>query len=902
MKRNIWAILMALVMVLSMASVAFAENNVAKIGDTEYFTLQGAIDAATAGQTIELLADCGENVTVVRAVDVDITIDGSDKTMSGSITVDGKSATYATGSLIIKNVNFDATGINTDACINLGVEGDNDTRYVTNLTVQGCTFTGKDQEKVAIKSYTGGDKNLTVTGCTVDATMHSLLQVDNVTGLVVDGCTVSSKNGINLNSSSDVVIKNSSFNVNGYAVRIGASSGGTSNPTVSLTGCSVTTNSTEDPAIVIRGGAINAELTLNATDIVTTNGTPAISAESITDHSDITVNAGAGTTVTYNENGTWTVKEAEPLYIGTAEELVAFAARVDNGETFEGMTVYLTDDIDLKDVVSIGQASFNQIGDASNAFEGTFDGQRHTISNLYQSGWDFGYEWGKYGSLGLFGSLDNATIKNLTIESAECLVEGGDVAAITGSATGDCVFENITIKDSVMATYNNGCGSIIAWSGAGNYTFKNIDIQSDVVLAGLWGSFDSSIGGVVGQAEPGATYNFENVDIACRIDAYNDCTASYDYYNYRMCGMIMGRLEKTIVIDGKNYPDTSKYNITCKDVTVTYGDWNDYHYCDPTPGYNNGRGMRVEPGYAYDGLPADYDHSTCTTHHMELIPFEQLFGGDQYGVDGLPSYDGVTIYIYTVTFETNGGSEVDSVGLAEESVISEPTVPTRIGYKFAGWYTDAEFTTPFDFDTPITKDTTLYANWTKKSSGGGSSSPSYQIVIEDTDDGDVVASSKSAKRNATVTLTVTADEGYELDELTVTDSKGNEITVKEKSNGKYTFTMPSSKVTVDATFVAEDQDDTANTDFVDVDDKAYYADAVKWAVENDVTTGTGKNTFGPGEITTRAQTVTFLWRAMGSPEPKTTVCPFKDVTESAYYYDAVLWAVENGITEGTSAT
>lgn len=419
MKRNIWAILMALVMVLSMASVAFAEGAntpVAQIGEKQYYSLQEAVTAATDDDTITLLADCGENVTVVRAVDVDITIDGSDKTMSGSITVDGKSATYATGSLIIKNVNFDATSITTDACINLG-DGTNATRYVTNLTVDNCTFTGADQKNVAIKSYTGGDKNLTVTGCTVDNTMHSLLQVANVEeGLLVDGCTVNSKNGINLNSSSGVVIKNSSFNVNGYAVRIGASSGGTSDPTVSLSECSVATDSTEDPAIVIRGGAINAELTLNATDIVTTNGTPAISAESIADYSDITVNAGAGTTVTYNEDGTWTVKEAEPLYIGTAEELVAFAARVDNGETFEGMTVYLTANIDLKSEL------FNPIGSYryDKAFKGIFDGQGYTISNLSQNTWelDNGYNYSDLG-LGLFGLVEDATVKNLTIDGAE---------------------------------------------------------------------------------------------------------------------------------------------------------------------------------------------------------------------------------------------------------------------------------------------------------------------------------------------------------------------------------------------------------------------------------------------------------------------------------------------------
>ena len=342
---------------------------------------------------------------------------------------------------------------------------------------------------------------------------------------------------------------------------------------------------------------------------------------------------------------TWYNDTDAEFTLNTSEQLAGLAELVDAGNSFAGKTIKLGSDLDLYYVPdgNTEPKSFDPIGDDV-AFEGTFDGQGYAIENLYQSGWAFGYEWGSYGSVGLFGELKNATVKNLTISGAESLVEGGDVGGITGSATGDCVFENITLEDSVFATYNNGNGGIIGWSGAGNYTFKNITISEDVVLAGLWGSFDSSIGGVVGQGEPGATYNFENVDIACRIDAYNDCTASYDYYNYRMCGMIIGRLAKTTTIDGANYPDTSKYNISCNNVTVTYGNWANYHYCDPTPAnMNGGRGMRVESGYSYDGLPADYDHSQCTTHHNELIPFDQIFGGDQYGVKGLKSYNGVNV-------------------------------------------------------------------------------------------------------------------------------------------------------------------------------------------------------------------------------------------------------------------
>lgn len=355
---------------------------------------------------------------------------------------------------------------------------------------------------------------------------------------------------------------------------------------------------------------------------------------------------------------------ADTYELSTAEDLAGLAA-LSNGTatipaeaeatipedfnaSFDGKTFTLTGDVNLYHERGLDEEgnlilkSFESIGDTKKGgepFKGTFDGAGHTISNLYQSGWDFGYEWGSYGSLGLFSNLESATVKNLTISGTDAQVEGGDISFIAGSATGDCVFEDITIEDSEIGTYNNGCGGIIGWSGAGNYTFKNITLAEDVVLGGLWGSFDSSIGGIVGQAEPGATYNFENVEINCRIDAYNDCTASYDYYNYRMCGMIIGRLAKTTTIEGVNYPDVTQYNITCTNVTVNYGDWMNYHYCRAA----GARAVRVEAGYAYGGIAADRDHSLDTVHCMEAIPFDQIFGGDQYAVKGLKAYDGVTV-------------------------------------------------------------------------------------------------------------------------------------------------------------------------------------------------------------------------------------------------------------------
>ena len=162
-------------------------------------------------------------------------------------------------------------------------------------------------------------------------------------------------------------------------------------------------------------------------------------------------------------------------------------------------------------------------------------------------------------------------------------------------------------------------------------------------FADIYAPLASSVGGIVGQAEPGATYNFENIEISCCLNVFNDVTASWQYYLYRMCGMIIGRCEETTTIDGVNYPDLSKYYMTFNNVVVNYGDWMNYHYCEPTPGHNGGRGMRVEPGYAYGGLPEDYDHSQCTDNHLNWIPFDQLIGGDQIAVKGLKTVEGVTV-------------------------------------------------------------------------------------------------------------------------------------------------------------------------------------------------------------------------------------------------------------------
>ena len=242
------------------------------------------------------------------------------------------------------------------------------------------------------------------------------------------------------------------------------------------------------------------------------------------------------------------------------------------------------------------------------------------------------------------------------------------------------------------------------------------------------------------------------------------------------------------------------------------------------------------------------------------------------------------------------------------------TFPTdsKDGYTFNGWTISGKTYTTLT-DEALTElsrvtDKNAKASFTQKSNNGGNHGGSggsgvstYPVSVTTPKNGKVSVDPRNAAKGAAVTVTVTPDSGYEMDKLTVTDASGKTIPTTDKGNGKFTFTMPNGKVGVSATF-KQTTVTPPSTGFVDVPASAYYADAVKWAVEKGITTGTSATTFSPEASCTRAQMVTFLWRAAGSPAPKATTTAFTDLDKSAYYYDAVLWAVEKGITTGTSAT
>ncbi len=246
---------------------------------------------------------------------------------------------------------------------------------------------------------------------------------------------------------------------------------------------------------------------------------------------------------------------------------------------------------------------------------------------------------------------------------------------------------------------------------------------------------------------------------------------------------------------------------------------------------------------------------------------------------------------FVVTLVSDGKTVVVQT-VAKDTAFTLPKAPEKSNYTFNGW-SDGSKTYKAGEMATIDKDTTFTAQW----SYNGYTGPSgYAVKTEVGAHGKLTVSSSYATKGTTVTVTVTPDKGYVLSDLTVTDKNGNALTLNDKGNGKYTFVMPDGAVTVKAAFGPE------SLPFTDISVDAYYANAVKWAVDKGVTSGLTPTTFGPNASCTRAQMVSFLWRAAGSPAPKTAENPFTDVAAGTYYYKAVLWAVENDITAGVTET
>ena len=567
----------------------------------------------------------------------------------------------------------------------------------------------------------------------------------------------------------------------------------------------------------------------------------------------------------------------------------------DNTANFKDKTVYLDNDLDLggHEWISIG----NGANTAWGSFQGIFDGQSHVVYNLYSHEGLKSENKDNNNNLyrnGLFGAIYNATVQNLGIENADIVIPMNDTSTYGKGILVDWM-TNSTIKNCYTTGSITGGSYIEKFiGGIAGFLNGNNSISQCYSTAAITGNYDGeyykeqegglepmdcwdSLGGIVGASYTGQVtisdcwFGGEIVvnSIQAPVGGIIGFGQGVSMVNCLVATKGIGNdgLENTcwlgyvVNTDAKNcfWPADDRYgsNVSNEQNGNSAGTaTNDFNSDDVLVGLQAKAGSDVEwvsgighPTFAWDdnNILADY------TAVNEAIAAAEKFDKTLYS-----NYADVEAAINAVdrTKSKAEQAEVDAMAQAIEKAINALV---------------------------------------RKSSGGDDSDPTYAIEVnKDIQNGEVTVNRRYAERGDTVTITVKPDNGFKLDELTVIDKNGNELKLTDKGNGKYTFTMPASKVEIKATFVKE----VETSPFSDVSTSAYYYEAVKWAQEKGITGGIGNGLFGPNQPCTRAQIVTFLWRAAGSPEPK-TMSSFADVSMDAYYAKAVAWAVENGITTGT---
>ena len=604
--------------------------------------------------------------------------------------------------------------------------------------------------------------------------------------------------------------------------------------------------------------------------------------------------------------------DSSKISITTVDELLQFAKAVDNGE-YDDKTdavVSLDADLDLTNVAwkPIGSV-FAADGTLQHYFSGKFYGNGHTISNL-----DFSENYGKseYPSFGFFSGVYGAEISGLTIQGKLDVSNAGYVyfGTVAGVAADSKIFDCVSdVSFTDTDKYINGtvamCGYAINSTIEYCQNKGNFSITKDVT------SFQ--MGGIVGLAQNSTVQYCANTG---NLTSWTPCT-----------GGIVGQLFQASKIincysTGKMVPfgngttdfggiagivgagteirhcyfagemDLSQYTATTpyKRLGGIAGG-----VSSDTPVFENNYFMETE------NVPACFKYQDAGTEKtLDFMKTEDFFneitaagGNYRFNSNGTPLLPAPK---YTVSFVVTPAELANVVIKVNGQEVANPVDLE------AGTYTvevNADNCEVFNSNITITADTATHtqtiAMTYRKSSGGDDSDPTYAIEVgKDIRNGTVTANRRYAERGDTVTITVKPDDGFKLDDLTVTDKNGKELKLTDKGNGKYTFTMPAGKVEINAAFVKE----VETSPFSDVSTSAYYYEAVKWAQEKGITGGIGNGLFGPNQPCTRAQIVTFLWRAAGSPEPK-AMSSFSDVSADSYYAKAVAWAVENGITTGT---
>ena len=597
----------------------------------------------------------------------------------------------------------------------------------------------------------------------------------------------------------------------------------------------------------------------------------------------------------------------------TAEQLAGLAQLVNDktaSVSFEGKTIYLDNDLDLSG------SQWTPIGDGSNHrrfFAGTFNGQHHKIMNLNHH-----YTGNEVVRNGLFGVVsDGGTLKNLLVIDADIDSNDGSLIAgiladwVNGGTVENC-YTSGKIENNVGSKFVGGLIGQCTWSTQ----VKGCGSDAKVISTESNEDDVDTVGGLIGQWENSAdsssiTDCWFGGSVSCN-NIYSAVGgilgANFENFSGNKPGVII----KNCIVATKKITGAEPGNITWITAVVkthvTDCIWPDTppdgvtldeeKYPDNKGNYLAVAKLVVDWDAGTAGADPTFDQSSCGTAVSNFTSEDVL---DDLQTNADPSVKWVA-GIKHPTFSWDKW-HISADYTAVDAAIEKANALNENDYRDFSAVKAAldavvrgkNITEQSEVDA-MAKAIEDAINALVRRSSGGSSSPSYSVTTPSkTENGTVTVSPRSAEKGDTVTITAKPDSGYQLDGLTVTDKNGNELKLTDKGNGKYIFTMPASKVTVSATFAPEK---SAADYFADVPANSYYADAVLWAAKNGITGGIGNGLFGPNQPCTRAQIVTFLWRAAGSPEPK-AMSSFSDVSADSYYAKAVAWAVENGITTGT---
>lgn len=615
--------------------------------------------------------------------------------------------------------------------------------------------------------------------------------------------------------------------------------------------------------------------------------------------------------------------DASAYHISTAEQLAGLAQLVnaDPGTTnFAGKTFYLDNDLDLSghEWISIGTVIGGD--NPKYSFCGVFDGKGHVISNLsshesYIEDAEGADESHNLLRNALFGSVYNGEVKNLGVANAKIWIDPKD-----DSAGGKGILVDWMGKSKITNCWTSG--SIYSGTkmeknigGIVGVTMQGCTISGCYSTATLTGNFTNSegyyknpnpakwpcdsIGGIVG-----ARFDGSLTVTDCWFDGkivVNSIHAAV--------GGIVGCIATVNNSVGGSVGDANIATKNCMVTTTDMGADKDGNTCwvayAPDKTVKNcywPNDKKYDPSLLADvGGASNEEQGTAVSDFTsaDVLPgLQKNAGTDVTWVAGIthPTFEWDKWHI---------SANYTAVDEALEKIPKDLSRYTTASVDALNQAKDAVDRTKSkaeqaEVDAMAQEINDAIAALEKKpsSSSSGSSRPRYDVTTPSKpENGAVTVDPERARSGSRVTVTVTPDSGYKLGELVVTDKDGKKLELTDKGNGQYTFTMPSGKVEVAAEFVKE----VEVSPFADVATDAYYYDAVKWAVEKGVTNGVSETLFGPDQACTRAQIVTFLWRAAGSPEPKSG-STFADVAADAYYAKAVAWAVENGITKGTSET